>query len=55
MVALDDVVKLFDQSGGFFVCQVKVHKSDMGWRLPVAKAEPRLPIASPVDVIAPAL
>jgi hypothetical protein len=30
MVALDDVVKLFDQGGGFFVCQVNVHDPDIG-------------------------
>jgi hypothetical protein len=28
-VVLDDVVKLFGESGGFFVCQVKVHGASM--------------------------
>ena len=29
-VAIDDPVKLADESAGFFVCQIKVHDPDMG-------------------------
>jgi hypothetical protein len=32
MVALDDIVKLLGDSGGLFVCQIKVHGPDMGSR-----------------------
>jgi hypothetical protein len=37
-IALEDLVKLFDQSGGFFVSQVNVHDPDIGSRMAVAKA-----------------
>jgi hypothetical protein len=37
-VVLDDIVKLLGKSGGFFVCQIKMHGPDMGSRLAVAKA-----------------
>jgi hypothetical protein len=43
MVALDDIVKLFGESGGFFVCQFKVHGPDMGSRVPVAKSPRSFP------------
>jgi hypothetical protein len=40
-VVLDNLVKLLGKSGGFFVCQVKVHSPDMGSRLSGSKgAEP---------------
>jgi hypothetical protein len=31
-LALDDIVKRFGKSGGFVVCQIKVHGPDMGSR-----------------------
>ena len=37
-VIFDDIVKLLDQSGAFFVCEIKVHGPDMGLRSLCAKA-----------------
>ena len=42
-IALDDIVKLLGKSGGFGVCQVKVHGPDMGSGSAGAKAEAGLP------------
>jgi len=43
-VVLDDIVKFSNESGSLVVRQVKVHRLDMGSRVPVAKAEARLPV-----------
>jgi hypothetical protein len=37
-VVLDDIVKFSNESGSLVVRQVKVHRLDMGSRVPVAKA-----------------